>query len=1148
MADGSDTKPVPKGPRGGRAEVARTPPHPDRRGSDRDQYFPKDRSYGGRSDRDYPDYDRDYPPPRDYDRYGGGKYGKYDKYDRYDSYDSHDYPPRRDRDYDRSRDARDADHRDYGRPPHRDSRPPSRGGRDHRYSRDERGWDRDRRDRDRDRDRDPRDRGRERDPRDRDSKGYRPHSREPLSSRDRDQPPRERDRDLFPRDRDLITGAREPARSPPPPLRDGRDRDRSYDRHSKPFDKQERDRDTRDRDPKDKGSVASTPQTAPTPRLTPTNGKPDLPTSQPPAPPSPPRLQTFPREVWEAVGKKHNTKLTYDPELSKDKQKGKRGIYEEVKKDGSTTEDPRSKHPHYFKTSSKSNKKPYQRLPVPRFLYDANSLSPPPSTQVIVKGLSSLTTSKTITAHFKAYGELESVNMVEDPASGSSVGACLVRFKVVKNNYEAAHDCLRKAIRGQKTGRIDQAKYRVEPDEDGAKAKDIIRRVVARAAKKAMPVKKPPTAPAADKSIMEKLPTPVPSARPSPKAAQLMKTSAYVFIAGKYLPSEKVFASDIRRIMRDFGWFDILKEGDGFYVFFDNNRDAVECYEAMNGRKVNGHQMAMAMIRLARAPPKTKESQETAAEQAPKLPPKEEARKLIMQELANSLRKDIRERVIAAAIVEFLNPARFSHIKQEPEPSAVADATTANTSAARVDTPEPLSLSSAVPGFLPRFKIKRKGDSTKKKDATKTKKNRKKISARPMNHVLNDYYSDEEDSTRMSTPIVPDTSADAAELPISKPRKRISQSKQRIMDFSSSDGSDESESEEEMEDDEEDEDETAQEKPEEASTLDTSQQVTTAFGEILDWAPAHGFPQPVTSDKKGGALTTISGFQELVKDDEDMELLQEALKGIEPEKINGEAWTWTQRHLNEAVAKENAEFPELVAPNAFANSSGSWKSQGYFKIPEAAKSEYLPHRKKLNIPIDTLQLENREKKKENASNSRVNRANNRRLVADINMQKQLLSTETDVLNFNQLRKRKKPVKFARSAIHNWGLYAIEPIAANEMIIEYVGEVVRQEIADLREARYMRSGIGSSYLFRVDESTVVDATKRGGIARFINHCCTPSCTAKIIKVEGQKRIVIYASRDIAANEELTYDYKFEKEIGEERIPCLCGAAGCKGYLN
>ena len=118
-----------------------------------------------------------------------------------------------------------------------------------------------------------------------------------------------------------------------------------------------------------------------------------------------------------------------------------------------------------------------------------------------------------------------------------------------------------------------------------------------------------------------------------------------------------------------------------------------------------------------------------------------------------------------------------------------------------------------------------------------------------------------------------------------------------------------------------------------------------------------------------------------------------------------------------------------------------------------------------------------------------------------------------MLRFNQLKKRKKPVRFARSAIHNWGLYAEENISANDMIIEYVGEKVRQQVADMRERQYLKSGIGSSYLFRIDENTVIDATKRGGIARFINHSCTPNCTAKIIKVDGSKRIVIYALRDI-----------------------------------
>ena len=94
---------------------------------------------------------------------------------------------------------------------------------------------------------------------------------------------------------------------------------------------------------------------------------------------------------------------------------------------------------------------------------------------------------------------------------------------------------------------------------------------------------------------------------------------------------------------------------------------------------------------------------------------------------------------------------------------------------------------------------------------------------------------------------------------------------------------------------------------------------------------------------------------------------------------------------------------------------------------------------------------------------------------------------------------------------------MEPIAADEMVIEYVGQNIRQVstagqdrcgswaaaspappglrplpgqvIADMREKRYEDEGIGSSYMFRVDHDTIIDATKCGNLARFINHCCT-----------------------------------------------------------
>ena len=45
--------------------------------------------------------------------------------------------------------------------------------------------------------------------------------------------------------------------------------------------------------------------------------------------------------------------------------------------------------------------------------------------------------------------------------------------------------------------------------------------------------------------------------------------------------------------------------------------------------------------------------------------------------------------------------------------------------------------------------------------------------------------------------------------------------------------------------------------------------------------------------------------------------------------------------------------------------------------------------------------------------------------------------------------RKKQLKFSKSRIHGWGLFAMENIAADEMVIEYVGEVIRSCVADER---------------------------------------------------------------------------------------------------
>ncbi|XP_052567076.1 histone-lysine N-methyltransferase SETD1-like [Culex pipiens pallens] len=92
----------------------------------------------------------------------------------------------------------------------------------------------------------------------------------------------------------------------------------------------------------------------------------------------------------------------------------------------------------------------------------------------------------------------------------------------------------------------------------------------------------------------------------------------------------------------------------------------------------------------------------------------------------------------------------------------------------------------------------------------------------------------------------------------------------------------------------------------------------------------------------------------------------------------------------------------------------------------------------------------------------------------------------------------------------------------------VGQVVRPSVTDLRETKYEAIGISSTYLFRIDMETIIDATKCGNLARFLNHSCNPNCYTKVNTIESEKKIVIYSKQPIGVNEEITYDYKVPLE--------------------
>lgn len=141
----------------------------------------------------------------------------------------------------------------------------------------------------------------------------------------------------------------------------------------------------------------------------------------------------------------------------------------------------------------------------------------------------------------------------------------------------------------------------------------------------------------------------------------------------------------------------------------------------------------------------------------------------------------------------------------------------------------------------------------------------------------------------------------------------------------------------------------------------------------------------------------------------------------------------------------------------------------------------------------------------------------------------------------------QPFEIRESLIAGRGAFATRAIAKGERIIEYVGERITHEEADLRydddsmEVHY-------TYLFTVSSKICIDATREGNDARYINHSCDPNCESEVVR----GRVFIHALRDIAAGEELHYDYAYERsgdetDEDEVRYRCLCGTPPCRGSI-
>jgi hypothetical protein len=183
-------------------------------------------------------------------------------------------------------------------------------------------------------------------------------------------------------------------------------------------------------------------------------------------------------------------------------------------------------------------------------------------------------------------------------------------------------------------------------------------------------------------------------------------------------------------------------------------------------------------------------------------------------------------------------------------------------------------------------------------------------------------------------------------------------------------------------------------------------------------------------------------------------------------------------------------------------------------------------------------------------------------------------------------------RLAHLGAKGWGLLAAAPLAPGALVAEYVGEVVAAGEAEARAQRYLAAGAPHTYLMAAGPGEVVDATAKGGVARFANHSCEPNCSVEKWSAGGRACMALVARRAVAAGarrreaaagpparpgsalqrqhwgeippqraltcchpphptrpgEELTYDYKLQWGGAGRLVHCHCGAASCQGQLG
>jgi SET domain-containing protein len=119
----------------------------------------------------------------------------------------------------------------------------------------------------------------------------------------------------------------------------------------------------------------------------------------------------------------------------------------------------------------------------------------------------------------------------------------------------------------------------------------------------------------------------------------------------------------------------------------------------------------------------------------------------------------------------------------------------------------------------------------------------------------------------------------------------------------------------------------------------------------------------------------------------------------------------------------------------------------------------------------------------------------------------------------------------RSSATGRGVFATEPIAAGALLMRFTGPLLRYAQTT---PQTLALQIGPDLY--IGES--------GGLDDCVNHSCAPNAG---LVIDGTD-VRLIALRDIAAGEQVTFDYSTTMDEDDFEFDCLCGAADCRGRIR